>query len=108
MKLLGGDWSRADLLALIGVLVAVVGIWVAHRDTAKTDSTYLASDSSRSAGEVAVVPATKKRVPRSADVSSGQVNFGCEETKLAKTPEVSFGQNPSDIQPHAEWAQTDT
>jgi hypothetical protein len=31
--MLGGDWSRGDLLALIGVLVAILGIWIAHRDT---------------------------------------------------------------------------
>lgn len=74
---------------------------------AKTDDSQLVPGSSPSAGQATTSPATKKRVPRSADVSSGQLNFGCEETKQGKTPEVSFGANPSDIQPHAEWVQMD-
>jgi hypothetical protein len=107
MKMLGGDWSKADLLALIGVLVAVIGIWIAHRDTAKPEVGNTMAGSSPSSGQPAAVTAPKKRVPRSADVSSGQLNFGCEETKQAKTPEVSFGANPADINPRAEWVQTD-
>jgi hypothetical protein len=106
MKMFGGDWSKGDLLALIGVLVAVVGIWVAHRDTANTDIGQGAG-SSPSGGQVAAVADKTRRVPRSADVSSGQLNFGCEETGQAKTPEVFFGANPADIQPSAEWVQTD-
>jgi hypothetical protein len=107
MKMLVGDWSKADVLALIGVLVAVIGIWIAHRDTPKPEVGNTMADSSPSSGQPAAVTATKKRVPRSADVSSGQLNFGCEETKQAKTPEVFFGANPADIQPRAEWVQTD-
>ena len=106
MKMLGGDWSKGDLLTLIGVLVAIVGIWVAHRDTANTDIAQGAR-SSPSGGQAGVVAAPARRVPRSADVSSGQLNFACEETKQAKTPEVSFGANPADINPRAEWVQTD-
>lgn len=106
MKMLGGDWSKGDLLALIGVMVAIVGIWVAHRDTANTDIGQGAG-SSPSGGQAAAVAATTRRVPRSADVSSGQLNFGCEETGQAKTPEVFFGAKPADIQPRAEWVQTD-
>lgn len=107
MKMLGGDWSRADLLALIGVLVAIVGIWVAHRDTPKPDVGPAIRSSSPSGGQVAEVAATTKRVPRSADVSSGQLNFGCEETGQGQTPEVVFGAKPADIQPRADWVQTD-
>lgn len=107
MKMLGGDWSRADLLALIGVLVAVVGIWVAHRDTSKTDDGHTSVSSAPSGGQAAAVAAETKRVPRSAEVSSGQMNFGCEETKQGQTAEVFFGANPTDIQPRAEWVQTD-
>lgn len=32
MKLLGGEWSKGDVLALIGLMIGVVGIIVAHRD----------------------------------------------------------------------------
>jgi len=42
-----------------------------------------------------------------APTSSGQVNFGCEETQQVKTPEVLFGANARDIQPRPEWVQTD-
>lgn len=107
MKMLGGDWSKGDVLAFIGLLVAVVGIWIAHRDTTKTDVDHAIANSAPSGGPPATVAPTTKRVPRSADVSSDQINFGCEETKNGKTPEVIFGTNPADIQPHAEWVQTD-
>jgi hypothetical protein len=106
MKMLGGDWSKADLLALIGVVVAIVGIWVAHRDTGKADVGHPIAGSSPSGGQATSAAATTKRGPRSADVASGQLNFGCEETMPAKTPEVFFGANPGDIQPSAEWVQT--
>src|SRR5579863_7516743 len=113
MKMLGGDWSKGDLLALIGLIVAIVGIWVAHRDTAKTEDTQpvqsreSSADSATSGGKAGTTPAAPQRVPRSSDVSSGQLNFGCEETKQAKTPEVFFGSNTADIQPRAEWGNTD-
>jgi hypothetical protein len=32
MKLTGGAWSKADLLALVGIIVAVAFGWVAHLD----------------------------------------------------------------------------
>lgn len=107
MKMLGGDWSRADALALIGVLIAIVGIWVAHRDTVKTDAGHTSTASLPSGGHSTAAAITTKRVSRSADVASGQLNFGCEETGRAKTPEIAFGANPVDIEPHAEWVQTD-
>lgn len=62
-------------------------------------------------GEPAAQPATivkpaVKAVQRSSDVSSGQVNFGCEETQQVKTPEVFFGANARDIQPRTDWVQS--
>lgn len=114
MKLLGGAWSRADLLALIGVIVAVLGVWIAHRDTMKSDDRPQAPSQRATvgSGEPAAQPATIvkpaiKAVQRSSEVSSGQVNFGCEETQQIKTPEVFFGANARDIQPRTDWVQTD-
>jgi hypothetical protein len=109
MKTLGGDWSRGDLLALIGVLVAILGIWISHRDTTTSEQQQPArihESTAGARGEVTPQPATTV-IPRSADVSSGQVNFGCEETQPVRTPEVFFGANPRDIQPRPEWVQTD-
>jgi hypothetical protein len=104
MKMLGGDWSRGDVLALIGLLVAILGIWIAHRDTAATEKdqpSQVHESSGGTRGESTTV------VPKSADVSSGQVNFGCDETQPVKTPEVFFGANPGEIQPRPDWVQTD-
>ena len=101
MKMLGGDWSRGDLLALIGVLVAILGIWIAHRDTTTSEQeqpSRVHESRGGSRGEATPHPATTV-VPRSADVSSGQVNFGCEETPPVGIPEVFFGANPGNIQP---------
>jgi hypothetical protein len=114
MKMLGGDWSRGDVLAFIGVLVAILGIWIAHRDTV-TSGAKLPSEAHEStagsggaSGKTAGMdhPAIKI-VHRVADVSSGQVNFGCEENRQAKTPEVFFGVNPAEIQARTECVQTD-
>ena len=114
MKMLGGAWSKGDVLALVGVLVAVLGIWVAHRDTARPGDGQPAQVHKPSVGSsdsptkgTATGDLATKAVTRSADVSSGQVNFGCEETQQVKTPEVFFGANARDIQPRPEWVQTD-
>jgi hypothetical protein len=114
MKMLGGAWSKGDVLALVGVLVAVLGIWVAHRDTARPEDGQPAQvhKPSVGSGESQTKAAgtgylATKVVTRSADVSSGQVNFGCEQTQQVKTPEVFFGANARDIQPRSEWVQTD-
>jgi hypothetical protein len=112
--MLGGAWSKGDVLALVGVLVAVLGIWVAHRDTARPEdgeadeihNPSVGSGESQTKGTGTGRLATKA-VTRNADVSSGQVNFGCEESQQVKTPEVFFGANARDIQPRTEWVQTD-
>lgn len=47
-------------------------------------------------------------VTRTKDVSSGQVNFGCEQTlDPVETPVVEFGPNPSNVDAKAEWASMD-
>jgi hypothetical protein len=48
-----------------------------------------------------------KPVARSADVTSGQVNFGCEETLNIETPVVPFGANPQNVSPQALWKNMD-
>ena|ERR1700729_35343 len=112
--MLGGAWSKGDVLALVGVLVAVLGIWVAHRDTARPEDGEADEIHKPSVGsgesqtkEAGTGYVATKAVTRSADVSSGQVNFRCEETQQVKTPEVFFGANARDIQPRPEWVQTD-
>jgi hypothetical protein len=44
-----------------------------------------------------------KTVPRSADVSTGQLNFGCDQGVNAETPVVPLGQNPQSVTPQARW-----
>ncbi len=109
--MLGGDWSRGDLLALIGVLVAILGVWIAHRDTTTSEQqqpgrVHESGGDARGEAIGTPHPATTV-VPRTADVSSGQVNVGCEVTQAVRTPEVFFGPNPGDIRPRPEWVQTD-
>lgn len=56
----------------------------------------------------AVSPAKPhKPVQRACDVSSGQVNFGCDQSVPVETPVVSFGANPRDIDARPAWANTD-
>ena len=103
MKLLGGERSRGDLLALLGVIAGVLAILgmpkLLHWD----------SDPSPKQVETPVKPITapSKAVPKAGDVTSGQVNFGCDETIPVQTPTISFGKNPRDIKPLPAWANTD-
>jgi hypothetical protein len=48
-----------------------------------------------------------KRVSEIGDVTSGQVNFGCDVTLPVETPVVSFGKNPKDIDARPSWVNTD-
>jgi hypothetical protein len=106
--------KRRCLGSLFEVLVAVLGIGVAHRDTARPEDGQppqvhkpsVGSSGSQTKGMGTGYLATKA-VTRCADVSSGQVNFGCEETQQVKTPEVFFGANARDIQPRPEWVKSD-
>jgi hypothetical protein len=102
MKLLGGQWSKGDFLALLGVIAAILAIpgmpKLFHWDSDASHGPAIIADPK--------IPAPV-RVPKSADVSSGQVNFGCEESQDVKTPVVSFGKNPADIKPTPSWEHTD-
>ncbi len=90
MKLLGGKWSRGDLLALLGVIAAILAIpgmpklfhW--DSDSSSTQVENAGNTQKPRAG----IPAPKP-VQRIRDVSSGQVNFGCDQTLPVQTPVIS-------------------
>jgi hypothetical protein len=104
VKLLGGQWSRGDLLALIAVIAAVLAIpgmpKLFHWD----------SDAASKQGQTPEPGARTnvlKPVQRVKDVSSSQVSFGCDQSLPVETPVVSFGKNPRDIETRPAWANTD-
>jgi hypothetical protein len=107
MKLLGGKWSRGDLLALLGVIAAVLAIpgmpklfhWDTDPSTTHTETSTTRDRSS--------LPVPRKAVQRVRDVSSGQVNFGCDQSVPVETPVVSFGRNPRGVAARPAWANTD-
>jgi hypothetical protein len=104
MKLLGGKWSRGDLLALLGVIAAVLAI------PGMPKLLHFDSDSSSKPGTITdgkPATPTAKPVQKSRDVTSGQVNFGCDQSLPVQTPLVSFGKNPRDIDAKPAWANTD-
>src|ERR1700732_418823 len=108
MKLLGGKWSRSDVFALLGVLAAVLAIpgmtKLFHWDS-NSSSTHVQTPGTAAgpqATDRALKPAHKVR-----DVSSGQVNFGCDQSLQVETPVVSFGKNLRDIDSRAIWANID-
>ncbi len=116
MKILGGgEWSRGDAIALLGVLVAVVGTIAAvlavpgmpkflHLDSEG------AAETAKTAAAPAPVPPVSpalKAVTRTKDVTSGQVNFGCEQTMQVETPPVSFGLNPRNVDAQPAWVNMD-
>jgi hypothetical protein len=113
MKLMGGDWSKGDFLAALGLIVAVIGVVagilaipgmpkIAHWDS---EPSVKQSDNS-SPAKVTPAEPTPKSVQKTGDVTSGQVNFGCEQTLPVETPVVSFGKNPRDINAKPAWANT--
>jgi hypothetical protein len=78
MKLLGGQWSRGDILALVSVIAAVFAIpgmpKLFHWDS---DTSHQAQASGSTTPSNPTAPAAK-RVSKIGDVTSGQVNFGCD------------------------------
>ena len=48
-----------------------------------------------------------KATPKTANVTSGQVNFGCDQTLSVQTPVVPFGKNPRDIVTKPAWTNSD-
>jgi hypothetical protein len=103
MKLRGGEWSKGDIIALLGLVVALAGVIAAI--LAVPGMPKLVHFDSE-APVKSVTPATKS-VAKSADVTSGQVNFGCDQTLPVETPVVRFGKNPRDISAKPAWANTD-
>lgn len=113
MKLVGGDWSKGDFLAALGLIVAAIGVVaailavpgmpkIAHWDS---EPSVKQSDNS-SPAKVTPAQPTPKSVQKTGDVTSGQVNFGCEQTLPVETPVVAFGKNPRDINAKPAWANT--
>jgi hypothetical protein len=107
MKLLGGSWSRGDVLALMGVLAAVLAIpgmpKLLHLDS---DNSSKQRSMPETAGEKPPIPAAKP-IQRTRDASSTQVNFGCDQTLPVETPVVQFGKNPRNVEARAAWDNTD-
>jgi hypothetical protein len=113
MKLMGGDWSRGDLLALLGVIVAIVGVIVAILTIPGMpklfhwDSDSSVEPSGPAPGPHKTEPVAPTRIRKTRDVTSGQVNFGCDQSLPVETPVISFGKNPRDIDSRVVWADTD-
>src|SRR5579864_8596399 len=113
MKLRGGEWSRGDFLALLGVIVAVVGVVVAVLTVPGMpkflhwDSDSSAKDAERPKTEPTFQAPATRRVQKTRDVTSGQVNFGCDQSLPVETPIVYLGKNPTAIESQPAWANTD-
>jgi hypothetical protein len=103
MKLRGGEWSKGDIFALVGVVAAVLAIpgmpKLLHWD----------SDSGvKPANPPNATPSpAPRRTAKTADVASGQVNFGCDQTLSVETPVVPFGKNPQNVLSKPGWVNTD-
>lgn len=101
-------WSWAGFLTLVGVIAAVLAIpgmpKLVHWDSEPPVKQVGTSGTAESKP----LPEPPRRVQKSADVTSGQVNFGCDQTlSPVETPVVSFGKNPRDVVPKPLWANTD-
>ena len=98
----------ARIEALLGVIAAVLAIpgmpKLFHLDS---DSSPKHLETPGATTEPKPVTPAPKPVQKVRDVSSGQVNFGCDQTLQVQTPVVSFGKNPRDIRPLPVWANTD-
>ena len=113
MKLMGGDWSKGDILAGLGLIIAAVRVVaailaipgmpkIAHWDS---EPSVKQSDDSSPAKAIPAPPAAKP-VQKTADVTSGQVNFSCEQTLPVEAPVISLGKNPREINAKPAWANT--
>src|ERR1035441_9399007 len=108
MKLLGGKWSRGDLVTLLGVIAAVLAIpglpklfhWDTERPPHVRDTDPVTSNPNH-------IQTPPEHVVRVRDVSSGQVKFGCDQTLQIVTPPILFGNNAKNIKTRAVWLNTD-
>lgn len=88
MKLIGGEWSRGDIIALLALAVGAIGVvpilqgWLSLSQSPST------------------IRMTK-------EVKSGQLNVGCGQDASIETPEILFGKDPRDIDAQASWINTD-
>jgi hypothetical protein len=115
MKILGGgEWSRGDAIAFIGVFVAVVGCIAAVLAIPGMPKLLHLDSEGGQPSKVVVPPQVQaparqilKPVTRTNDVTSGQVNFGCDQTLSVETPVVSFGLNPRNVEAQPGWSGVD-
>jgi hypothetical protein len=128
MKLLGGDWSRGDVLTLVTIFVAVVSMLVAHFDVPKLDvpkldapkldvpkpeaaKTQLATSASIATIQPSHVP-TPGIVEVSpgnfvGDVISGEVGVECGFFADAETSKIHFDRPPIHLVATAKWVDTE-
>jgi len=96
---------RGDVLTLIGVAAAILAIpgmsKLLHGDSEKTEAQTEATAARKPEPPAAV------RVSKVRDVSSGQVNFGCDQALPVETTTIAFGRNFKDIETRAAWLTTD-
>ena len=59
------------------------------------------------AGLLLSVATHMSAVSKTADVTSGQVNFGCEQRLQVDTPPILLGKNSRDIKSALKWINTD-
>ena len=115
MKTTGENRSQKSIEKIIGVVVTGIGLIAAvlaipgmpklfHWDSEEPPGQ---TQSGNQANEPTPHTPAPRSVQKSRDVSSGQVNFGCEEELAVETPAVYFGKNPQNIDAKPGWAHTD-
>jgi hypothetical protein len=110
-----GEKPKKNIGKIIGVVVTGIGLiaavlaipgmpklfhWDSEKPPVQTQSNNQPTE------DKPRLPAPKP-VQKTRDVSSGQVNFGCEQELGVDTPPVYFGKNPRNIDAKPGWVNTD-
>lgn len=105
MKIFGGDWSKGDVIALVGVGAAVLAIpgmpKIFHWD-AENQATLTGTANAN----VQLEPRKVRRTDMVKDLTSGPISFGCEQTLSVTTPVIPLGKNPQITEVNAVWVNT--
>jgi hypothetical protein len=100
----------SGLLALISSIAAVLAIpgmpKLLHLDDSQ-GRTETSQPPIKQPPRPAEASPVSKRVERIRDLTSGQVNFGCDQTLPVETPQVDFGKDPRNIEAEPLWANID-